>query len=279
MSRMLLIDREGFERDFGRASTAVRHRLADHPLLSTTAIAELAEALAERDVEHNLGKLAVVASENAPRAELSPGEVARGIATNGCWMVLKNIERDPDYARLLDSSLDEVAELVGVAEGGMGRREGFIFLSAPGSVTPAHIDPEHNLLLQVRGRKDINIGTFPGPDLEQRELERFHCGGHRNLLWAPESPTTYSLGPGDGVYVPVHAPHWVTVAGDVAVSLSITFRTPACDDQAVLSRLNGRLRRMHLSPAPIGRRPRRDRTKLAVGRGVQAVRQRTRQQR
>jgi Cupin superfamily protein len=269
------IDRTAFVRNFGSAPTSVGHRLVDHPLLTVEAIAELAEALPERQVEHNLGNLPVVAaSGQVPRAELSPGDVARGIATNGCWMVLKNIEADPRYARLLNESLDEIAEAIGTTEGGMGLREGFIFLSAPGSVTPAHIDPEHNLLLQIRGRKAITVGAFPGPDIEQRVIEGLYTGRHRNLSWAPLHPQTFSMGPGDGVYVPVHAPHWVAVPDNVAVSLSITFRTAATSDLAVVHRFNAGLRRARLSPAAVGRRPRADRLKLHAGRKIKSIAQR-----
>jgi hypothetical protein len=272
---VLDIDRPEFERSFGSAPIAVHHHLVDHPLLTVEAIAELAELLPESKVEHNLGNLpVVVAPGEEQRAELSPGAVARGIETNGCWMVLKNVEADLRYARLLNESLDEIAGLIGDREGGMTLREGFIFLSAPGSVTPAHTDPEHNLLLQIRGRKEINVGAFPAADVEQRELERVYAGGHRNLPWAPESPATFAMSPGDGVYVPVNAPHWVTVPDNVAVSLSITFRTPASNDVAILHRLNAGLRRVRMSPAPIGTRPRGDRAKLAAWHGLKALRKR-----
>ena len=40
--------------------------------------------------------------------------------------------------------------------------EGFIFVSSPGSVTPYHIDPERNFLLQVRGNKTMHM--FDGSD-------------------------------------------------------------------------------------------------------------------
>lgn len=278
MTALMDIDRDAFTRSFASGPTAVRHELADHPLLTVAAIADLADLLPEQQVEHNLGRLPIVVGEPAAvtRADLSPGEVARGIASNGCWMVLRNIETDPRYRRLLDDCLDEIRDLIGSREGGMGVREGFIFLSAPGSVTPVHLDPEHNLLLQVRGRKEINVGAFPGPDVEQRELERFYGGGHRNLRWVPQSATTFDLAPGDGVYIPVHAPHWVTVPDNVAVSLSVTFRTPANADQMVLHRLNAGLRRVHLSPSPIDRRPLGDRMKLVAGRGLRACAQRIR---
>jgi len=272
MTASLTIDRDRFRSSFANRATAVRHALTDHPLLTVEAIAELADALPEQQVEHNLGRLPLVVADPdaVQRAELAPGEVARGIETNGCWMVLKNIEADPGYAQLLDACLDEIASLIGDREGGMAVREGFIFLSAPGSVTPAHVDPEHNLLLQIRGRKELSVGAFPAAAVEQRELERFYAGGHRNLGWVPEVSQTFSIGPGDGVYLPVHAPHWVTVSDNVAVSLSVTFRTPRNADEILLHRLNAGLRRAHLAPAPIGTRPLQDRVKLAMGRGVRA---------
>ena len=63
-------------------------------------------------------------------------------------------------------------------------REAFIFVSSPGAVTPFHIDPEWNFLLQVRGRKIIHV--FPADDrslVSEEELERFYSGGHRNLAF------------------------------------------------------------------------------------------------
>ena len=77
----------------------------------------------------------------------------------------------------------------------MQDREGFVFLSAPGSVTPTHVDPEHNLLLQVRGTKEMNVGRFPDAETEQRDLERFYGGGHRNIDQLPVGAQTFSARP------------------------------------------------------------------------------------
>src|SRR5207244_831142 len=104
---------------------------------------------------------------DAPMLEDDPIEIARNIETNGCWMVLWNIEQVPEYKAFLDDVLDDATTLVGSREGGTHRREGFIFLSAPNSITPAHIDPEHNFLLQVRGTKEVKVGSFPDPLDEQ----------------------------------------------------------------------------------------------------------------
>lgn len=206
------------------------------------------------------------------RSDRPVGEIARTIDSNDCWMVLKNIERDPEYKRLLDESLDQVAPHVRDSEGGMTKREGFVFLSAPGSMTPSHTDPEHNFLLQVRGTKQISVGRFPDARTEQLVLEQAVSGAHRNIDWEPHEARAFDLSPGDGVYVPPHAPHWVQNGGEVSVSLSITFATAAVEDRRRIHSINARLRRLGLSPAPPGRRPGADRGKAACSRALGRVR-------
>jgi JmjC domain len=265
LTELLSIDRATFDADFATRPFRVEHALADHPLLSLDSIGALADRVPEASVEHNRGNVPeVVDADAVERVELTPGEIARTIDTNGCWMVLKNIEQDPQFKGLLDETLDQVAPLVAGREGGMRRREGFIFLSAPNSVTPSHIDPEHNFLLQVRGWKEMHVGSFADAATEQRVLEAYHSGGHRNLEWAPDSATAYRLDPGQGIYVPVHAPHFVRNGDAVSISLSITWYTPAVDRAARVHALNARLRKLRLSPQPPGRRQAADHAKAGA---------------
>jgi mannose-6-phosphate isomerase-like protein (cupin superfamily) len=262
---LLALDAARLADQLGRTPFAVSHHVVDHPLLTVDAVAELAAALPADSVEHNVGALPDVVADGAPdRSALSPREVARTIETNGCWMVLKNIEHVREYATLLDSLLDEVPAAALAGEGGMGRREGFLFLSAPHSVTPVHMDPEHNFLLQVRGTKEMIVGSFDDRAHEQRECERYYSGRHRNLDRLPATEQDFQLAPGDGVYVPVHAPHRVRNGAGVSVSLSITFHTPATRRAAAVHAANARLRRAGLAPAPPGLHPARDLAKATA---------------
>ena len=78
----------------------MKHSLTDHELLTVESIAQLAERLPEETLEHNYANLGKVTDPDAvKRSDDPPGEVARNIDTNGCWMVLKNIEQDPAYKR------------------------------------------------------------------------------------------------------------------------------------------------------------------------------------
>jgi ribosomal protein L16 Arg81 hydroxylase len=179
-------------------------------------------------------------------------------------MVIKRINDDKPYRELLEQSLDEVVPHVAYKEGGYTRQEAFIFLSAPNSITPTHLDPEHNLLLQIRGTKEMTIGSYPSADAEHREVERYFGGGHRNLEELPADSTTYDMHPGDGVYVPIYAPHVVHNGPAVSISFSITFYTEASErDQSVYS-VNARLRKLGLSPKDPGINPRADRIKAGT---------------
>ena len=272
MNKLLEIDPEGYRAAFGDHPFAITHNLADHPLLTVGRVAQLADALPVDSVEHNLGNVdKLVPGGEAPKLDQTPGQVAREIETNGSWMVLKNIEQDPSYNALLDEALNDVADYA-QAEGGMSGREGFIFLSAPNSMTPAHIDPEHNFLLQIRSTKVMNAGRFPDAETEQTELERYYHGGHRNIAWEPADSQAFDLQPGAGVYMPPHAPHWVTSGPTVSVSLSVTFRTPATERAARVNIANAHLRKLKLSPRPAGDNERTDRIKAGLARSYQKLR-------
>lgn len=242
----------------------MRHSLVDHPLLTPDAIADLADDMPSSAVELHRSDLPVLLPDGAPELRGRPSDTVRELETGGIWMVLWNIEQVSEYEMLLNDCLDEVERHVGDRHGGMRDRKAYLFLSAPGAVTPAHFDPEHNLLLQVRGTKEMTVGRFADPADQQRELDRYHGGGHRNLERVPEEATPFVLDPGDGVYVYPFAPHWVRNGEAASVSLSITFRTYASRRVERVHRFNARLRRAGLSPRPAGSSPARDRAKATV---------------
>ena len=253
----LQIDPHRFHERFDRQPFLVRHRLTEHPLFALPRLIELSRALPEGLVEYNAGDVPVsLDPARTPRTGLSIEETIRRIEECRSWMVFKNVERDPEYRALLDTCLDQVREHSEPGWPGMGRREGFIFVSSPGSVTPYHMDPEHNFLLQIRGQKQVSL--FDGEDralLSERELEKFYANGHRNLVFDDanqQKAQVFTLTPGDGLYFPVTWPHWVKNGPQVSISFSITFRTTSSDRREVLYRVNERLRRVGIRLPPVG---------------------------
>lgn len=257
-SSLLHIDPPRFRERFDRQPFLVGHQLADHPLFALPRLIELARALPEDRVEYNAGDVPIsLDPAKTPRTGLSIAETIRRIEECRSWMVFKNVERDREYRALLDACLDEVREYSESAYPGMGRREGFIFVSSPGSVTPYHMDPEHNFLLQIRGRKQVSL--FDGEDrtlLSERELEKYYARGHRNLVFHDanqDKAQVFELAVGDGLYFPVTWPHWVKNGPEVSVSFSITFRTASSDRREILYRVNERFGRLGIRLPPVGR--------------------------
>lgn len=259
--RLLELDPGACTDAIGCREFGVRHGVADHPLLSVEALAELADSLPSPAVERHEANQPLLVPGGCPELSGPPSETVRTIETNGCWMVLWNIEQVAAYRRLLDAILDEAVPFLPPREGGMGRREAFLFLSAPHAVTPVHFDPEHNFLLQIRGSKEIHVGRFPDREWELRELDRYHDGGHRNLAEIPPHSSIFLMRPGEGVYLYPWAPHWVYNGPAASISLSITFRTRRSERYELVHMLNGRLRRRGLSPLPAGESEHVDRVK------------------
>ena len=113
-------------------------------------------------------------------------------------------------------------------------------------------DPEQNLLLQIRGRKEMNVGRFADPADHELELDRYFAGGHRNLDRMPDLERQFVMDPGDGVYVYPFAPHWVRNSPRPSISLSITFRTERSLRDERIRHVNARLKRLHVTPKPPG---------------------------
>lgn len=232
----------------------LHHHLPDHPLLSLEALAQLAESLPASQIEYNPGDVPIgIDPEDLPSNGLSIGQTIRTIDTNRSWAVLKNIESDPGYRTLLMDLLGELRPVVELRTGAMLTPQGFIFVSSPGSITPFHFDPEHNILLQLRGTKVMNV--WPAGDerfAHRREHERYHSGGHRNLPWRDDyrdGAQQVPLAPGDAVLMPVMAPHFVTNGDAPSISLSITWRSEWSYRESEAHAANAALRRMGLDPA------------------------------
>jgi hypothetical protein len=256
-SSLLDIDPAEFRNCFGKRPFLIGHRLCEHPLFELDRLLELARTLPEKHIEYNAGTLPINQDQAlTPRNGLSAADTIRRIRDCKSWLVLKWVEHDPEYRAMLEACLDEVRPHSEPLAPGMRLPQAFIFITSPGSVTPYHMDPEHNFLLQIRGSKIVR--QFDGLDptiVTHDELERFYGGKVRNMTLRDENRErcwTYDLPPGQGLHFPVTFPHWVQNGGDVSVSFSITFRTPDLDRRRNIYTFNHYLRQWGLAPRPPG---------------------------
>ncbi len=269
------IDSAAFADAFAKRSITVHHELAEHPLFTMEAIAELADRLPPESVRREQGNLPL-ANSGFGYVEVGqgpPSESILDVERTGHRITLRDIQQAPEYAELINECLDEVEGLVSDREGGMTRRAGYLFISCPASTTPMHFDVEHSFLLQVKGTKHVSVASFDNdPIARHRELDRYIDGEECDFATMQANAVTTRMGPGVGVYLPSYVPHWVETEAGVSLSFSIPFFTAYTERAEGVSRINRRLRRLHLSPKPLGTSEPIDKTKAVVFRSLQKLR-------
>jgi hypothetical protein len=247
---------------------AVRHRISEHPLLQIGSLVELSTRLAKhgRIRTHSNEAYAGTDFNHAPMLypnERAPEETLANIASAKAWMSLLNVQTDHIYRGLVDEVLDDLKPGIDKVDPGMVYRGGWIFVTSPNTVTPFHMDKEHNFILQIKGNKRLLVWE---PDdievLSEEARDLFHASHSRDLVrWHEEARArahVFDLKPGMGAYMPSTAPHLVENGDNASVTVSFTYYTDATRRNARLHTLHQRMRAWGWSPSPVGARPLRD---------------------
>lgn len=247
------LDDPALRASFGRQAAPFTHDLLDRPELTVAAIATSTGAVPASWV-------VVQDAPDDPRAPRDCGRLPeppdvdsliRSLSTARASVRVYNLERLAAYAALTAGCESALREFVGDREGGVHAVNLGVFAASPHSVTPAHPDLHHNLLLQLTGTKEIWIEVDPDRRARyQRVLDYLGCPG----AGTPDLPPAEvrRLGPGDAVYVPPYAFHWTRLGGEPGTALSIGFSTPATRIGTEALAFDVRRRRHGRHPRPSG---------------------------
>lgn len=236
-------------------------------------------------VGRNRGPFYVESGTPGPGAKwgTSPGAKQPGslsdaleqVADNSYWVVLTRLNRDPEYAPIMDQILDALSGLVGYQV--LDRYYDpilTVLVTSPNRVTPCHVDYDTNLLLQIQGSKEISI--FDGDDADvfpEEARERFWNGDTQAFVWKPElqdHAMQVLLAPGAAVHVPAACPHWLQNGPEISISVSINVKRRV-DIVADTYKLNARLRRAGFSPTAPGKSQLHDRAMSLAWRGASGI--------
>ena len=264
------------------AISPLRHNFHEHPLMQVSELAALAKRLAKTQqcrfiIPGTTQKSMFDHTDKSPDGR-GVDEVFNRIEETGSWIALYNVQTDPAYAGFLKEVTDSARPFIDKEQPGMFDVCGFIFISAPPSVTPFHIDRENNLWLQIRGRKIMNVWDHRDRHVVKGEhVDQFIVSGTlanvRLQDGYRERSQEFDVGPGDGVYFPSTSPHmtetdtsWVKPGDGVSISVGVVFYTPHTRFDANVHACNILLRKFGLEPEGPGRRPLIDKVKSLTGR-------------
>jgi len=270
---MLELRPEIFQDCFNRRHFVLQHELAGHPLFQLPRLLELARATARArplDLYYDAGVTDLNQRWGTTKPPLPIDETIRRIEGAGAFIILKRAERDPSYAGLLERCMCDLLRVSGrQLERRMRRKEVIIFITSPRRISTYHIDSETNFLLQVQGEKSISIfSKYDREVLPEEEIERFWTIDRNAAVYKPHlqhRAQVVRLVPGNGVHIPVNAPHWVQNDDNISVSVSINYHSWD-REYAQLYCTNYYLRRkLRIRPTPPAQSPLLDALKRPLG--------------
>jgi len=271
-------DTAAFTQDFPHLPFALKHHFVGNPLLTLQKLAEVVGKLPRDRLEYNSGKAAISQRpETTPTVDLEPEQIVRNIETAGAWMVLKSVEQEPAYRKLIDDALMEVARARGynsLKAAGFEDIRGFIFVSSANSTTPFHADADENFFFQIHGDKFFHVYDNRDRMIASEEALESSAIKHRNLPYEARFDakcTTYKLKPGDGVFVPYQWPHWVRTADSYSISLSLTWKSEEVRRRNDIFAVNAMLRGVGMPQNPPGVNPALDTAKVVAFRAASAA--------
>lgn len=266
MSHFLTITEDQARDKLLKRPFKVTHSLADHPLFRLERIVRLAQSMDRDRIEYNAGNAAISQKpEETPRINMAPTEIISSIENCNAWLVIKNVELDPDYRAVLHAVIADIQAATGYSEKDITDIRGFLFVSSAHSTTPFHIDGEDNFLLHIHGEKEVHVFENEDGALVGEEAMEMSPDKHRNQPYRPEfeeRAEVFRLKPGEGVHIPYLWPHWVSTGDAYSISIAVTWKSARVLRLNKIRFMNGTLRRYGFpQPAP-GRHPALDSAKV-----------------
>jgi hypothetical protein len=235
----------------------IAHNYHFHPLMQMPRLAQLAKSLYQteqcRFVLPGNNETSVFHHEARSPDGRDIDTVFDQIEQPGSWVALYNVQTDPHYSAFLWDVMEK-AKVVMEHEQNIYDVRGFIFISAPPSVTPLHIDRENNFWLQIHGRKTMNVWSNEDTVLvPTKRREEFLMFGGADVPFRDEyyaRSHEFDCGPGDGVFFPTTSPHmtrsttdWVRPGNAVTASIGVVFYSDQTRRAANIHAANHFLRR------------------------------------
>ena len=242
------------------------HDLTHHPLLQRAALADAALAMDDAHVECRTSATAGFTDSGADKRRLMR-HILDGDVDG--WLMLRFADQLREYRDLLYTTLATYAPIIEPVTGPLRDPKAFIFLSSDQTITPLHIDPTYNILLQISGAKIFSTYPLAPPVVTVEVEEGFHSRGDNLLPW---NDAVAALGqderlePGDAIYVPHKMPHRVAVLGGLSISISMTWKSDWSMAEGAAHRANARLRALGWNPPPVARWPKASRMRALAAR-------------
>lgn len=250
-----------------RVPFTFKHRLLDHPALTMEGLAESLPQLSPECITYSKGLSDL--SINFDRAHLEHGnglslrETIETIRTSNSYIAVRDPVAHPAFCDLYESLRAEMTELQRQSGNSQAIHEPrmWLFIASPNAMTPFHFDRYSNVLMQIRGSKEVAVFPNFRPDIVPVDIcEAYMDRKEVQAPWHPELDAhaiKFDFRPGDTLHIPYTSGHYVKNGPeDVSISLSFFFQTDETLRWTRAMQFNHRVRkrvqRFGVTPSPVG---------------------------
>ena len=168
----------------------VAHSLAGHPQFAFEELIRVAQETSKRryDLYFDAGDVSISDKwGRIPLPECPVTEILDRIENAGAWIIMKHVEHDPAYAKILNEFTEFVRRVAGPEKASLLRNPEFqVLITSPNRVTPVHFDPEENFLVQIQGSKDLWVcDPLDRSIVTDLEIERYYGVGVNSGIYKP----------------------------------------------------------------------------------------------
>jgi hypothetical protein len=268
MSDIFLAEqRPAFVKNYNRTSFLFDHALHREAIFDLPNLVEVSRRLPDPAYYSSADVSVGDGWKKTGNVRRSLQETIATIAETNSLVVLKHCEKDPEFGPVFRKVVAEVVDQAGEAlraDVAIGRAT--LLIASPRRVTSYHIDAEVNFLLQLRGDKLVSVfDAYDRTLITDPEIEAFYSGDLDSAKYKSErqkDAQVYDFKPGQGIHVPIYAPHWVQNGDSVSVAMSINFTLKSHQRLAKVYKINHRLRKSGLRPVAPGTSPWQDQIKI-----------------
>jgi len=261
--------RAAFEECYNRTSFLFHHELHQHEIFRWPSLIALGDRHPPMD-PYSYWSNGKVQIDDGWESRGEPGyslqQTLLNIESNDSLVIFKHLEQDPVFAPFLRDVQQWILDLAGVRmRDDVTLRRGTILIASPWRITPYHIDADVNFLFQIAGDKEIRVFDQANRDvLSHQELEDYFLGNLNGAVYhsgKEAGAKRYDLRPGCAIHIPLITGHWAQNQAALSIALSVNFDIRSMAPLKRVYRVNGRLRKLGLSPKPPGVSEWRDKLK------------------
>lgn len=239
------------------------HNLADHPALSLDSLSRMIPEMPAEKVMFSQGlndlKINFDDALNNHTKELALSDIIETIRTSNAYIAVRSPELHESFHGLYKKLIADIAELLKANKTGSQPINPtlWLFIASPNAITPFHFDRTSNVIMQIRGSKELAIFPPRSEEVFSRAITESYIDWTGELpAWTEEvdkHARKFNFQAGEAIHIPFTSGHYVKNGSeDISITMSIFFHSDETLRWSEAMKINHRMRRLGLQTRAVG---------------------------